>query len=302
MEGRSRQQSLGVQLPLSFTGSMSTETGSRYVSLTCDLQVAQPEEGRLFSRATRFLLYACAFSIFCSWMNLSTLQYRDAFSSYATEPSPSRRGNVYLGLENVKWERDLCRKRPYTYPTGYSVFHGDNVKNREVIHGHMDEVLLAFGGEVSALIAFYIPDFGLENCTISFRSVLPFHPPGPASTLHDHDERDMAMIRPGFFDSTTSLLVEPSSTLDIYVLATDASVIGRRLVGRLPLGDLGIDDRVSTQSFWCPNSEQLYIQAQCLGACEVRFGLQAMTTATSIYDFVNKTGFVITQHEHVHCS
>lgn len=246
----------------------------------------------LTSPACLFLLCCSVVCMVIATLNLNAWQFRDFHNAYASIRAPRVRGNVYLGLSNVRLGRVLCRKRPFTYPTAYAVISGRDVRARTKVHAHFDETQFSFGGQRSAHVTFYIPDFVLENCTMIFRSVLPAQAVSHSSG---------SALRQGFFDSTTTLSAARGTTLDVYLLSAPDTLARRSLVAQLPLDGLGADGRLVTPPFWCPGQTHVSLQIECLGDCHIDFGLQGMTTATSLYALANKTGFVIEQHEHVSC-
>ncbi|KAI0709720.1 hypothetical protein C8Q76DRAFT_777541 [Earliella scabrosa] len=244
--------------------------------------------------AWRFFLYSCAAAIALSAVNLSLLSTRgslsDAYhsrkssSSSADEP---KRPSVYLGLENVVFTPSYCRSRgtfPKTFYT-YDARHGPHAALQHV-HAPDDRMTLTFGGPIRAVVDTYIPDHGLENCTLNLRRVRASDP------LPHNDSTDGAQAHQSrAFD------------IDVYLLpGLDAP--SRTRASHLSTLSFAEGTESVSRPFHCPSRSHVFLEWRCAADdCEnaIVVPLEGVTSLTASAESLGKTGFRVTQYEAVEC-
>src|SRR6202042_2737645 len=144
------------------------------------------------SSSFRCFLISCAIALVISTFNLTFLSTSNSYRTFATS-KPNRAPSVYMGLENLPLDTTVCRSR-MTFPKNFATFRDDNLLDMTQVHAPGDKVTLSFGGEVcrlnfyyrymrqglcrfgsslqiSAHVEYYVQDYGLNNCTITIKSI-----------------------------------------------------------------------------------------------------------------------------------
>jgi hypothetical protein len=167
-------------------------------------------------------------------------------------------------------------------------------------------------------VTFYIPDYGLETCTLVFPVV---YPPPPTITSgfdssasvggrtrelprdDDHSKNEPSMItRPDYMNSTTHVHINSQSVLEVSILASPNTLRDRKTSSPISLSPVvGKDGKVTSTSFGCKSQSRISLQIACPGDCRWEFGLQGMTIDSSSTKSLAKTGFHLQQFEGVEC-
>ncbi|KAF8514424.1 hypothetical protein BU17DRAFT_52585 [Hysterangium stoloniferum] len=216
-----------------------------------------------------FLLVSCAISLFISAVNMIFLSAPNAYSP-AHAGIPTKAPSVYLGLETVEIEKPLCRSRT-SFPKTLSVFQGNDVKGRTQIHAPGDKARFDFGGEVSAYIEFYVPDYGLENCTLTGK----------------------------FHDEPTASRPNKVSEIDIWVLPDKEDLSSKVFLDTLRFSRR---NESTSRVFYCPSRTRMYFQWHCPNKdCSIQFPLEGVTSMTASAASLSNSGFRLSQYEGVEC-
>ena len=213
----------------------------------------------------QFFLISCAIALIISAFNSAFLATSNSYQSFA-KSKPRHTPSVYMGLENLQPDTSVCRSR-MTFPKHFATFRGDDVLDMTQVHAPGDKVMLSFGGEVcrlyilyqqnrrltylqvSAHIDYYVPDYGLENCTITIKSIAD-----PYTLNH------------------------ANSSIEIWRLSGSSSLSGKVLLGTLT-HSASTTMESTTDPFYCPSRSHMYFQWRCPQEdCRVNFPLEGVTT------------------------
>ncbi|EED80953.1 predicted protein [Postia placenta Mad-698-R] len=197
-----------------------------------------------------FFLFASCISVLASVVNVSLLS---AAHAYHTFSSPVKTPSVYMGLESL--QRDPargCRSRT-TFPQSFATFHDDDVQQMTPVHAPDDKTSIAFGGKISAHATFYVPDYGLENCTMSVKNVE--RPPSPPDAVQDGD-------------------------VEIWMLPEKG-----RLADKVYIDTLRFSPGVESTSrpFFCRSRSRMFFQWVCpQKVCHIHYSIEGVTTMSWI--------------------
>ncbi|KAJ7506560.1 hypothetical protein B0H11DRAFT_235225 [Mycena galericulata] len=226
------------------------------------LHFLSPVTGMAHREGWNFFVGACLVSLLLSTINITLLSVSTSFHAL---PKPQITPSVYIGLENLPRNLDRCRSR-MTFPTGIYTFRDDKIHATTLIHAPDDRATLEFGGRTSALLDFYVSDYGLENCTFTAK----------------------------FLDHSVQ------RHLEIYKLEKPDDLQDRRTLGTLTLGPN--QEESTTDIFHCPSRTHIYLQLRCSSRdCRVQFPLEGVTSMTASAESLGKTGFRIVQYEALGC-
>ncbi|KAJ7840754.1 hypothetical protein B0H13DRAFT_147499 [Mycena leptocephala] len=208
-----------------------------------------------------FFVAACLVSLVVSAINITLVSLSTSFQAF---PKPQITPSVYIGLENLPRKPGRCRSR-MTFPKSFYTFQDDKIYARTLVHAPDDRMTLEFGGRTSALVDFYVPDYGLENCTFTAK-------------LNDSVQRH----------------------LEIYKLQGPDNMRDRTILGTLSLGPS--HEESTTNVFHCPSRTHIFLQLRCPSTdCRVQFPLEGVTSMTASAESLAKTGFRIVQYEALGC-
>ncbi|KAI9060771.1 hypothetical protein FKP32DRAFT_1595092 [Trametes sanguinea] len=160
------------------------------------------------SSAWKLFLTTCTAVLALSALNLLSLSSAASLSSLSSAAAQNRaaqarlragelkRPSVYLGLDRVPVEPGYCRSRG-TFPRRFWTYDADAGARAvlERVHAPDDKTTLRFGGPVRVVVDAYIPDHGLENCTLSLRRI-------PASSSSDDSPASAASLSKTGFQIT----------------------------------------------------------------------------------------------------
>jgi hypothetical protein len=129
-------------------------------------------------------------------------------------------------------------------------------------------------------VTFYIPDYGLENCTLTFRTSLPTSRKVAARGIADA----VIEMPTDYMKPKTSIKVSEWTMLELYKLAGPDTLSKKLMLDTFPaqLLSAGTGGEVTTRPFYCKAQSKVTIQAVCLGTCDIKFGLEGMTTACAV--------------------
>ncbi|OCH88791.1 hypothetical protein OBBRIDRAFT_733742 [Obba rivulosa] len=223
----------------------------------------------IWSRGWTLFLVACIFSAALSAINLATLS---TVRTIHALPTPIRTPSVYMGLDTLRGKNSsLCRSR-VTYPESAATFDGDKIRTKTWVLMRNDNMTLRFGGGVSAYLDFRIPDYGLENCTLSLKR----NDSSPSS----HQGLNFAEV-------------------EIWLLSNEGKLTDKVLVDTLRFAK-GTED--TTPPFFCPAQSHVFFQLRCLVEdCQIQIPLQNVTAMTARLDSRLQTSFSLTQYEALSC-
>jgi len=120
--------------------------------------------------------------------------------------------------------------------------------------------------QISAHVDYYVPDYGLNNCTITIKSV-----PDPY-TIHNEN-----------------------SSIEIWRLSESGSLAGKFLLGTLTLSE-GTSMESTTGPFYCPSRSHMFFQWRCPQEdCRVNLQLEGVTTMSESVVIGLINGFVINE-------
>ncbi|OCH88787.1 hypothetical protein OBBRIDRAFT_733748 [Obba rivulosa] len=210
-------------------------------------------------------LLSCVFSAI-NLLSLTSAQVRIAI------PGPLGTPTVYMGLETLRdHDRRLCRSR-VTFPRMFSIFRGQDIHRREHIHAPDDKTVLNFGEEISAYVEFYVPDYGLENCTLSVKR-------GASSNVRAGERAD--------------------ESIEIWLLEREGSLSNKTFLDNLHFS-YGFES--FTPPFFCPSRSHLFFQWRCpTTGCNVHIPLEGVTALTAAVGSKEQTGFRLNQFEAMSC-
>ncbi|KAI0324259.1 hypothetical protein GY45DRAFT_433193 [Cubamyces sp. BRFM 1775] len=244
-----------------------------------------------------FLSEAASWKLFCascvvalalSTANLISLSTSATSSlrSPVVQPVPPlaalKKPSVYLGLDSVPVDPTYCRSRG-TFPKKFYTYDadaiGDGLKH---VHAPDDKMTLHFGGSVRAVVDIYIPDHGLENCTVSVRRMA---------------------------DDAAGIPIRATADIDVYLVSSVESPVApgnreHRDGGASYLDTLlfAAGHESSSRAFYCPSREHIYMEWRCPAKdCEIIVALEGVTSLTASAASLSKTGFQITQYEALSC-
>ncbi|KAL1941008.1 hypothetical protein VTO73DRAFT_7644 [Trametes versicolor] len=239
----------------------------------------------LLTEATcwKLLIASCVVSLVLSAANFSALSTYTTIRALNQSPPTTRtaaselkRPSVYLGLEDVIFEPSYCRNRG-TFPKTFYTYDARAAQNAELerVHAPDDKTTLVFGGSVRAVAAVYVPDHGLENCTVNIRRVRE----QTQSELPSNEVEVEVFMRPGL-DITAE--DQPPIYLD-----TLAFALGKE---------------TSSRPFYCPSRSYIFLEWRCAAQdCRITMPLEGVTSLTASTDSLLQSGFRITQYEALHC-
>ncbi|KAM5544687.1 hypothetical protein V8D89_001585 [Ganoderma adspersum] len=226
------------------------------------------------STAWKFFIYTCIATLALSAVNISylsastTLQTSRAVS--AAPPSGDlKRPSVYLGLENVVFEQSYCRTRG-TFPKSFFTYDSRDGPHAQPRHVHApdDKMTLKFGGPVRTVVDFYVPDYGLENCTLSARRYPAHRTSESDSGTEAH--RTVTTRAPGDSDTAVDIDVYllPSPHADDRAAATFLDTLAF------------VPGRESTSKpFHCPGRAHVFLEWRCAtDDCELVIPLEGVTS------------------------
>ncbi|KAJ7781727.1 hypothetical protein DFH07DRAFT_791287 [Mycena maculata] len=221
-----------------------------------------PTSGAPHRQGWNFFVAACLVSFVVSAVNITLVSLSTSFHAL---PKPQITPSVYIGLENLPRNTVRCRSR-MTFPRSFYTFRDDKIHAKTLVHAPDDRTTLNFGGRTSALIDFYVPDYGLENCTFT------------AKFLDDMIQRH----------------------LEIYMLQGPDNIQDRESFGTLTLGPSHKEN--TTDVFHCPSRTHIFLQLRCPSSdCRIQFPLEGVTSMTASAESLGKTGFRIVQYEALGC-
>ncbi|KAJ8488215.1 hypothetical protein ONZ51_g3683 [Trametes cubensis] len=229
----------------------------------------------------RVLVFSCVAALILSTINLLSLSARATIlmaQGYSTYMQPRlsqlRQPSVYLGLENVPVNPLSCRSRG-TFPRRFYTYDANSLQPRlERVHGPDDKTTIAFGGSVRAVVDFYVPDYGLENCTLSLQRV--------------------SNGGFGMPDNTTG-------NIDVYIVH-DAEVGIDPTATYLDTLSYISEQESTSRPFYCPSRSHVVFEWRCLTKdCVVYMPLEGVTSRTASGTSLSQTGFRVTQYEAMHC-
>jgi len=251
-------------------GGLSKEPFNAHQS-TIDLHA--PLHQQTTPRGWGFFITACVIATILSAFNLSFLSVRQTLENMTVVDARARKTpTVYMGLENVKLDRQRCRGRT-SFPKQFWTFDAGDVSTLKRVHAHEDKTSFAFGGDVSAQMEWYTPDFGLENCTLS------------------------ANFNSDSFPSVTA--GSANYQIDVFALKKQGDLVDRVFLDTLTFAP-GAETR--TQPFYCPSQSYMYFEWDCKHRdCWIQFPLQGVTDMTSSGESLAKTGFRMIMHEALEC-
>ncbi|KIM90103.1 hypothetical protein PILCRDRAFT_811817 [Piloderma croceum F 1598] len=218
-----------------------------------------------------FFLVSCTIALVISAFNSAFLSVTNSYQIFATS-KPSRAPSVYMGLENLPPNKSVCRSR-MTFPKQFATFRGDNLNGMTPVHAPGDKVSLSFGGEISAHVDYYVPDYGLNNCTVTIKSIADPYPVRNAN-----------------------------STVEIWRLSDSGSLSDKVLLGTLTLSQ-GTSMESTTKPFYCPSRSHMFFQWRCPQKdCSINLPLEGVTTMTASAESLTKTGIRLNQYELLSCA
>ncbi|OSC99594.1 hypothetical protein PYCCODRAFT_1438165 [Trametes coccinea BRFM310] len=240
------------------------------------------------SSAWKLFLATCTAVLALSALNLLSLSSSAALSTAAQNRAAQarlragelKRPSVYLGLDRVPVDPGYCRSRG-TFPKRFWTYDADMGARAvlERVHAPDDKTVLRFGGPVRVVVDTYIPDHGLENCTLSLRRI----PTSPSSPSDD----------------------SPTQDIDVYLLPSASIHPESPHGGGATYLDtlLYAPGRESTsRPFFCPSRGHVFFEWRCAARdCKVEFDLEGVTSLTASAASLSKTGFRITQYEGMQC-
>ncbi|KAM5537652.1 hypothetical protein V8D89_008730 [Ganoderma adspersum] len=232
------------------------------------------------STAWKGLILTLILSLAISAVNLTFLSARNALlppSSGSDSAATSQQleyPNPYIGLERAARDPSRCLSRR-TFLDTFFMYDAREGPRATLTHVHApeDEVTLVFGGQIRAVIEAYVPDYGLENCTLIVHSSNATHP-------------------------------GQGRSVDVYLLPTGKPGDGPRANFLNRLAFIPGKDSTS-RPFHCPSRSHVHFELRCdEDDCMVQIPLQGVTskTASSIPASSLKTmetGFRLNQHEAV---
>ena len=222
-----------------------------------------------------FFLVSCTIALIISACNSAFLSVTNSYQLFATS-KPSRAPSVYMGLEKLPPNTNVCRSR-MTFPKQFATFREDNLNEMTPVHAPGDKVSLSFGGEVrsfflyviwhtlnveaslqiSAHVGYYVPDYGLNNCTVTIKSIADPYP-----------------VRSANF------------SVEIWRLSDSSSLSDKILLGTLTLSQ-GISMESTTEPFYCPSRSHMFFQWRCPQKdCSINLPLEGVTTMSK-HLFIN---------------
>ncbi|EMD38052.1 hypothetical protein CERSUDRAFT_93574 [Gelatoporia subvermispora B] len=206
--------------------------------------IHQSTGGTSWNGWTLFLA-ACILSAALSAINLSILS---AVQTIRVLPTPMKTPSVYIGLDSLRGKNNtLCRSR-VTYPESVATFEKENVRGRTRLHAPGDKMILELGGTKSAYVDFRIPDYGLENCTLSLKRNDTSSPPA---------------------------LTQYAANVEIWLLQDEGKLKNKVLLDTLNFAN---ETQSTTAPFFCPAQSHLFFQLRCPGeGCHVQIPLQNVT-------------------------
>ncbi|OCH83911.1 hypothetical protein OBBRIDRAFT_742499, partial [Obba rivulosa] len=197
-------------------------------------------------------LSTCIISIVLSAENIILLS---ALQTRRVIPHSTKMPTVYMGLEALRSQNSsMCRSRS-TFAKSFSVFHADDVSGKQRVHVPDDRTTLSFGGEVSAFVNFYIPNYGLENCNLTAKRVASLANPA----------------------------VKPDANIEVWLLSNEAISDG----GIIFLDTLYFSYNLefTTKPFFCSSCSHMFFQRRCPAeGCKVQIPLEGVT-AMSVFHF-----------------
>ncbi|TBU39973.1 hypothetical protein BD309DRAFT_928027 [Dichomitus squalens] len=241
------------------------------------------------SSAWRFFISTCVVVLAVSSFNLAYLSMSSTLQAARVATSPDqtiqssalKRPSVYLGLENVVFEQSYCRSRG-TFPKSFFTYNTHDGPRAEPRHVHApdDKMALKFGGPVRTVVDVYVPDHGLENCTLSARRY-------PSSTTSDGPNEVTQGDRGVDIEVYMLPSPRPQDRSAASLLDTLSFVPGRESTSR---------------PFHCPGRSHIYFEFRCAAEdCEITIPLEGVTSLTASAESLTKTGFRITQYEAMEC-
>ncbi|TFK91582.1 hypothetical protein K466DRAFT_582712 [Polyporus arcularius HHB13444] len=254
---------------------------------TATLQHATGAIGRVSeTTAWNAFVWSCIGVLVLSSINLAflststTLRLAQDTLSPARSPNTLKRPSVYLGLENVVFEPSYCRSRG-TFPKTFYTYDARDGPRAELQHLHApdDKMSLTFGGPIHAVVDTYIPDYGLENCTLQLRRMSPSHP----TTDRPHTTR--------------------AFNIDIYLLPSLNPADRARRV-HIDMLSFAIGKESASKPFFCPSRSHVFFEWVCASdECEsqISIPLEGVTSLTASAESLTKTGFTVTQYESLKC-
>ncbi|KAI0648779.1 hypothetical protein C8Q79DRAFT_998772 [Trametes meyenii] len=228
----------------------------------------------------KFFVCSCVVAIVLSAVNLSSLSAsatrRELQRVSTAQPhleSDLKRPSVYLGLEKVAVNPSYCRSRG-TFPKTFYTYDERDGPGAGVhrVHAPDDKMLLKFGGPIRAVVDTYVPDFGLENCTLSLRRVV------------DHED---------------SSLPDLAMKVDVYMLPALLVSGGGTYFDTLVYAS---GRESTTRPFHCPSRSHVFFEWRCEEKdCDIQIYLEGVTSMTASAASLGQSGFRITQYEALHC-
>lgn len=146
-------------IPLDGTDSNATLLDSESLDKNGFSVLATPAHAT--SSSLRFFLFSCVIALIISAFNSTLLSTMTTYQYFATS-RPTRAPSVYMGLENLPANRNICRSR-ITFPKTFATFQ-DDTRDMTQVHAPGDKVTLSFGGKVRLLHSF---------CTLSL-DIIPY--------------------------------------------------------------------------------------------------------------------------------
>ncbi|EMD38087.1 hypothetical protein CERSUDRAFT_93607 [Gelatoporia subvermispora B] len=216
-----------------------------------------------------WFLAACILSAALSAINLGALS---AVQTIRSLPTPIKTPSVYMGLDTLRGKNNtLCRSR-VTYPESVATFEKANIRGRTRLHAPGDKMILEFGDTTSAYINFRIPDYGLENCTLSLKC-------NDTSTYLDQTQF--------------------TASVEIWLLQNEGKLRDKVLLDTLTFAN-GAEP--TTAPFFCAAQSHVFFHLRCPGeGCQVQIPLQNVTAMTAGVDSRLQTGLSLTQYEALTC-
>lgn len=213
-----------------------------------------------------FFFIACTLSLIASTINVTFLSMKGTYNSLKM---PTKKPTVYLGLDRVKYNHTLCRNR-VTFPAAYSVAPSSDLKSSKKMEAPGDIITLSFGEDVSAIADFYIPDYGLENCTLSTQV-----------------SRNYTMPTPGPW------------AVELWRLDSPDPGSSKRFIDTLHFAP---KLQSTSVPFWCPSRQHTLVELRCpQEGCKIEFLLQGVTDLTPLPRTRSQTGFKVRHWEDLSC-
>jgi hypothetical protein len=229
-----------------------------------EIQLANP--GLTRNSGFYFFIVSCTIALIISAFNSAFLSVTNSYQLFATS-KPTRAPSVYMGLENLPPDTSVCRSR-MTFPKQFATFRDDNLNEMTPVHAPGDKVTLSFGREVrpffsmsydtlkcrgflqiSAHVGYYVPDYGLNNCTVTIKSIPDPYPVRSAN-----------------------------SSVEIWMLSDSSSLSNKVLLGTLTLSQ-GTAMESTTKPFYCPSRSNMFFQWRCPQKdCSINLPLEGVTT------------------------